>query len=291
MGGSAGAIFSRLLDPGDGSLLSLACAASPAHPAVTEAMAEVAADDLPELLTSNGYLPLGLPVLRREIASLLSRSGLPSTPDQVLVSTGAHQAINLAAALLVRPGDTVVVESPSFPGTIDMFRAAGARLVAVPLDDEGADVEAIGATMRQSPPAAVYVMPSFHNPAGVTLAETRRRRLARLAAEAGVPVVEDNALEHARLDVEPPPPVAAFAPVGDHAPVLTLGSLSKALWGGLRVGWIRAPEDCIARLARFKVMSDLGSPLLSQAVAARLLPRMESLRGERAALLRPAATS
>ncbi|MDQ4097079.1 MAG: PLP-dependent aminotransferase family protein, partial [Actinomycetota bacterium] len=222
---------------------------------------------------------LGLPALRREIAALQTRSGLPTTEAQVLVTTGAQQAISLAAGLLVRRGDTVLVENPSFSGTLDALRVAGARLGPVPTDEDGADVDALARLVEDAAPAAIYVMPSFHNPTGAQLSESRRRRLARLAAERGVPVIEDNALEHAPLaDTLPLAPVAAHAP---GAPILTVGSLSKVLWAGLRIGWVRADEAMIRRLVHCKAVHDLGSPVFTQAIAARLVPRLETIGAER----------
>jgi DNA-binding transcriptional MocR family regulator len=121
-------------------------------------------------------------------------------------------------------------------------------------------------------------MPTFHNPTGVLLAPHRRRDLAELAADRGIPIVEDNALENAPLDDERPPPIAAFAP--PDAPVLSAGSFSKAAWGGLRVGWLRGPTPMIARLTEFKAMNDLGSPLIDQAIAARIVPHLGDMRDD-----------
>jgi DNA-binding transcriptional MocR family regulator len=124
-------------------------------------------------------------------------------------------------------------------------------------------------------PRLAYLIPTFHNPTGVVMPEAPRRALARLAEETGVPIVEDHALADLALGVEPPPPIAAFA---RDAPIVTIGSMSKLFWGGLRVGWLRAAERLIERLARFKAVADLGSSPLSQAVAARLLPQAERMK-------------
>jgi DNA-binding transcriptional MocR family regulator len=283
-GGTGATIFRRLIE-GPGEVISLACATSPAHPAVGAAFGALTAEGVAPVLAGHGYLPLGLPALREAIAELHSRAGLSTRPEQVLVTTGAHQALHLIAGLLVRPGDTVVVENPSFAGVIDVFRAAGARLAPVAVDDEGADVAAMEALVRRGVPAAVYVMPSFHNPVGVAMSRSRRHRLARLAAESGVPIIEDNALQHASLGAAPPPAVAALADDAA-ASILTVGSLSKSLWGGLRVGWVRAPEEVVARLARLKALADLGSPVIDQIVAAHLVPDLERLAAERSAHLR-----
>lgn len=284
-GGTGAMIFQRLID-GEGELISLACATNPGSPAVAEAIAEVAADHPERLLAHSGYVPRGLPALRRRLAEYLCRSGLPTTEEQILVTTGAHQALALASSLYVRPGDTVVVESPSFPGCLDVFRAAGARLASVPIDAEGVRPDLLEATLAASTPALIYLMPTYHNPAGVMLPEYRRRRVAEAALAAGVPILEDNALQGAGLGADVPPPVAAFVGSGSEAPILTVGSLSKSLWAGLRVGWVRAPVPVIERLVRLKTMADLGSPLFDQAVAARLVMDLEGHIQRRAVLLR-----
>jgi len=282
-GGSGQAVFRRMVEgvDGAGELISLTCAIPPCHPAVADALTTLGPADLEAPLGRAGYHPLGLPELRQALADLHTREGVPTGAEQILVTTGAQQAVNLAAALFVRPGDTVVVESPGFPGVLDVFRAVGARLVPVGVDADGARVDEIARLARRSPVAAVFVMPSFHNPVGVALGEARRRRLASLAAELGLPVIEDNAMEHARLGVVPPPPVGALG----HGPVVTVGSLSKVLWGGLRVGWVRASEDVVSRLVRLKVVHDLGTGVIGQLVASRLVSHLEELRADRQAQL------
>ncbi|MGH8982961.1 MAG: PLP-dependent aminotransferase family protein, partial [Acidimicrobiia bacterium] len=212
------------------------------------------------------------------------RGRLPTAPEQILVTTGAQQAINLAAVEFVSAGDPLVVESPTFAGTLDSFRARGARLAPVPVDADGVDADGVSELVDRLRPAAVYLMPSFHNPTGVALSESRRRQLAEVCAATGVPVIEDNALEHNRLEIEPPPPIAAFAP--PDAPVLTVGSFSKLAWGGLRLGWMRGPEPLVDRIAQRKVIADLGTPLLDQAVGVRLLGHVDRLRADRQTELR-----
>jgi DNA-binding transcriptional MocR family regulator len=130
----------------------------------------------------------------------------------------------------------------------------------------------------------VYVMPTFHNPTGTLLATHRRRALAELVAAEGLPLVEDNALQGAPLDDDLPPPIAAFAP--PDAPVITAGSFSKVAWGGLRVGWLRGPVGAIARLSEIKAMTDLGSSLIDQAIAARLVPHLPRMYADHRRLLR-----
>jgi DNA-binding transcriptional MocR family regulator len=247
-------------------------------------MVDVVTADGPKLLTQIGYAPAGLPELRDALAAMLTGDGTPTEPDEVLVTTGAQQAVNLATQLLVRPGDAVIVESPSFAGTLDVFRSRGARLTPVAVDDDGVDVRGVCAAAAATRPAALYVMPTFHNPTGALLAVRRRRELAELAAETGMPIIEDNALDNCPLDDDRPPSIAAFA--GPDATILSAGSLGKAAWGGLRMGWLRGPRSLVSRLAELKAMNDLGSPLFDQAVAARLVPQLDRLRTDHRALLR-----
>jgi len=268
-------VYRTLIDSRD-DVISLACATFPAHARVGEAIAEVVAEEGDKLLAHTGYLPAGLPALRRALADMHTAHGTPTSPDQIVVTTGAQQAVTLCTLLLVRPDDEVIVEAPSFSGTLDVFRTRGARVTPVPVDDEGVDARAVVRAVDAGRPAAVYLMPTFHNPTGVLLAAHRRRDLAELAAERGVPIVEDNALENAPLDDERLPPIAAFAP--PDAPVLSAGSFSKAAWGGLRVGWLRGPAPLIGRVVELKAMNDLGSPLFDQAVAARIVPHLDEMR-------------
>jgi DNA-binding transcriptional MocR family regulator len=275
-------VYRTLIDARD-DVISLACAIFPAHPLVADAIREVVLEEGDKLLAQNGYLPAGLPALRESLADMLTQRGTPTTPDQVIVTTGAQQAVSLATLLLIRPGDSVVVEAPSFSGTLDAFRTRGAELVPVPVDDDGVDVRGVARAVAEARPAAIYVMPTYHNPTGALLARNRRRDLAELVVEHGVPLIEDNALENAPLDDERVPPVAAFAPAD--APILTAGSFSKVAWGGLRVGWMRGPAPLIGRMSELKAMNDLGSPLLDQAVAARLVPQLDRLRDDQRTML------
>ncbi|MQA84817.1 MAG: aminotransferase class I/II-fold pyridoxal phosphate-dependent enzyme [Streptosporangiales bacterium] len=285
-GGRGTAIFQRLID-GPGPLISLTCAAEGGIPELAEVVQEVARHDLPDLLAEHGYHPRGLPALRIAIADYYTAAGLPTCADEVLVTTGAHQALVLVADLYIRVRTTVLVESPSWPGCFDVFHAAGARLSGVPMDDEGIEVRALGAALAGQAPSLLCVMPTYHNPTGILMSPARRRQVAALAARHCVPVVEDNAY----TGLEPldgvggvPAPVAAYAPEG--AEVLTVSSLSKAVWTGLRIGWVRAPGEIVERLARRKALADLGSPLLDQAVAARLMSRVADLTVRCSASLR-----
>jgi DNA-binding transcriptional MocR family regulator len=280
-GGRANSIFQRLVDHPDDTI-SLAQAVESAVPELRDALIEVVEADLTDLMADAGYHPRGLPALRAAIAGHLISLGLPTTADQVLVTTGAHQAIVLTAELYLSGGSTVVVETPSWPGCLDVFRARGATITGVPMDTEGIRPDLLANTLAEVVPDLVYLMPTFHNPTGTLTSAGRRRRVAELAAHHGIAVLEDNA--YTAGTGQEPPPLAAFGLSGSE--ILSVGSLAKSVWAGLRIGWVRAESRIIERLARRKALADMGSPVLDQVVAARMLPRLAELTAARQKALR-----
>ena len=267
-------IFRRLTEGSPGAIDLLGSSAPPGA-AIRQAVATATgAIDLDELMSDHGYYPLGYPPLRRAVAAHLSTRGLPTTQEQVLVTGGAQQAISLLAAYYVSPGSVIVLEDPTFPGAVDAFRAAGARILSVPLHAAGAHTDLVAATISQSAVRAVYLMPTFHNPTGAVMPEAARRELARFGRASQVPIIDDNTLAELALGCEPPPPLAAY---GRDAPIVSIGSLSKLFWAGLRVGWIRASRSAIAQLGQLKAVADLGCSLVSQAIAVGMLADVERL--------------
>jgi DNA-binding transcriptional MocR family regulator len=274
----------RGLDPEGGGGIDLVGTHGPASPEVREALVAAAAGlDLGALSAHHGYHPFGYPPLRRAVAAHLTGLGLPSSEEEVLITGGAQQAISVLATCLVEPGAVVVVEDPTFPGAIDAFRTAGARVITVPVRSDGVDLDALAGTLAEHPVRAVYLMPTFHNPMGCVLPEAGRRRLAALARAHDVPVIEDGALSELSLGDPPPPPVAVHA---GRAPLVSVGSMSKLFWGGLRIGWIRGPRPMITHLGRVKAVADLGSSIPSQVIAAGLIGRAAEVRAARCAELR-----
>ena len=275
-GGAAAAhrIYRVLAEPHAGMVEFLA-AHLPGAGILTEVLARAAPQSAKDWAREPGYYPLGLPELRRVVARHLTRLGLPSTDEQVLITSGAQQAIALAASLLLKRGDAVILEDPTYLGAVDVFQSLGARLLPVRIGKDGIDFALLIDAMRQASPRLVYLMPTYQNPTGVVMPERQRRQLARVSEQLQIPVLEDNTLAELSLSGEPPPPVAAFSA---KAPILTVGSLSKLFWGGLRVGWIRAAEPIVARLAPVKTMSDLGSSVLSQTAALTLLKDVDRIR-------------
>lgn len=233
--------------------------------------------------TGHGYFPAGLPVLRERLADYLTDLGLPTTPRQVIVTTGAQQAIDLVTQLLVEAGDEVVVEELTYPGAIDAFLTANARVRWVPMTRHGVDVHSLSHAIRRHRPRLAYLIPSVHNPTGTVLPDPARRLIAEAAEDHETVVVDDMTLAETTFDGSVATPLAMFAP---DAPILTIGSLSKSMWGGFRIGFIRGPESTLARLARLKATTDLGTPVASQIVAARLLPEAASIRERRSKEIR-----
>src|SRR5262249_18796383 len=257
-------IFRRLTE-GSPDAIDLLGSSAPPGDAVRQAVAAAArAINLDELMGDHGYYPLGYPPLRRAVAAHLSARGLPTAQEQVLVTGGAQQAISLLAAYYVSPGSVIVLEDPGFPGAVDAFRAAGGRILSVPLHAAGADIDLVAATVSENTVRAVYLMPTFHNPAGSVMPEAARRELARFARTSEVPIIEDNTLAELALGCEPPRPLAAY---GRDAPIVSIGSLSKLFWAGLRVGWIRASRSAIAQLGQLKAVAGLGCSLVSPEIA------------------------
>jgi DNA-binding transcriptional MocR family regulator len=226
----------------------------------------------------HGYNPLGLDVMRQAVADRLTGIGLPSTAQQVLITTGATEALLLAARLYLEPGAPAVLESPSYAGAIDVLHAVGARLLSIDVDASGARTDQLADVLARALPRMVYLVPDFQNPTGLVLSQRRREEVARLAGEFHVPVIEDIVQRELWLDAPPPPPIASFAP---DAPVLTVGSMSKVFWGGLRLGWIRGAETTIARLGRMKAVTDFGTPLVAQMIGAQLLPQIDAVAARR----------
>ena len=268
-------LFRRLGERPPG-VIDLLGSSAPPSKVIRQSLAAAAdAVDTEELTSDHGYLPLGFPPLRRAIAVHLTARGLPAAEEEILITGGAQQAISLLAGAYLHPGAVVVLEDPTFPGAIDAFRTVGGRILTVPVHRGGAELGLLTATISQNSVRAVYLMPTFHNPVGTVMPEPARRALARFSRISGVPIIEDNTLGELALGRDPPPPLAAYA---RDAPIISIGSLSKLCWAGLRVGWIRAPRSAIAQLGRRKAVADLGTSLVSQAIAVHLVAEADRIR-------------
>jgi DNA-binding transcriptional MocR family regulator len=212
--------------------------------------------------------PFGYRPLRETLAQRLKKRGIPADPDALLIVNGAQQGLDLITRALVDPGDAVAVETPSYAGALSLFRSHRATLFGVPLDGEGLVPAALGRALMEKP-KFVYTMPDFQNPTGLLFSAARRAEIARIAAAAGVLLVEDAFDADLLVEGELPPPFAAFAP----GHVVHLGTISKALFPGVRVGWISGPREFVHRLAALKRVGELTSPPVLQAALNLFLVR------------------
>lgn len=212
----------------------------------------------------------GLPSLRQAIATrLLPQRGVRAAASQVCITSGSQQGIDLAAKVFVAPGDTVLVEQPSFLGALEAFRARGARLVGVPVDSQGIRVDLLASYAAQHRPRLLYCMPTYQNPTGYSLATERRAQVLRMAADLDLLVVEDDSAGFFHLeDAEAPPALAADDQSGR---VILLGTFSKLVAAGVRLGWLVAANPVLGRLVAAKYASDLTTDALSQRAYARLV--------------------
>ncbi|WP_161606244.1 PLP-dependent aminotransferase family protein [Microlunatus speluncae] len=274
---------SAFLSPRLGTV-DFSTAALPCLPLVSEVAAGLTRTDYLALgAEHHGYHPRGLPALRESVARWYARVGVPTTAEQILITSGAQQALELITHGCLAPGDGVVAEAPTYRGALEAFRLAHARIQTVPADDHGMVVERLEQLIAQRPPRLVYAQSTVQNPTGTVLADGRRHKLARLAERHPVIVVDDTALSGTLLEGSQPVPLAGLT---DSERLLTIGSMSKLYWGGLRIGWIRGNAEVVGRLAQMKGITDLGTSLISQQIAVHLLERVEEAQAARRDQLR-----
>lgn len=262
-------------------LLDLTCAACRAPAGTAEAYA-AALEQLPSFLAGTGYATAGLPQLREVIAARYTERGLPTDPDQVMVVGGALAGVSLAVRALTRPGEPVLVESPSYPNAVDAARRCGVRLVPLPVEPHGWDLDQAVATIASVRPVVAQLILDFHNPTGALMEDADRARLAAALRRAGTTAIVDETLLEVRLDDAPTPlPFAAHL-----SRCVLVGSSSKSHWGGLRTGWLRVPKPLVARLMQARIADDLGAPIVEQLALTELLTRSPGLHPERREELR-----
>lgn len=270
-------------------ILDLAYASLPATGEVVHRAFADALTDLPALLPGFGYDTIGFPALREAIAERYTAAGVPTTAAQILVTSGSQHALNIVLRTLAGRQHKVLVDHPTYPNALDAIRASGSRIVPVGLPPAAAGMEpAVGwdmdlmvATLQEQRPAMAYVVPDFHNPTGRLMTDFQRRRLVRAAAAAGTVLVVDETLRALNLDGGITAPLAAFDPT-----VVSIGSLSKSHWAGLRTGWIRAEEELLGRFIATRATMDLGGPVVEQLAATGLVRSLEEPLGTRLATLR-----
>ena len=216
---------------------------------------------------SEGYTPL-----REYLAQRMARYGIIAGVDNVLITSGSQQALDLIGKLLINPGDRILVEAPTYLGALQAFNVYGAEYVSVPIDHDGLRTDQLDEALR-SGPKFMYILPNFQNPGGVTLCEPRRHELVLLADKYGIPIIEDDPYGQLRYEGEHLPPLLVLdrenlrRDDGKLGNVLYLSTFSKTLAPGIRLGWIVAPPDVISKLVQLKQGADLHSSTFDQMVA------------------------
>jgi DNA-binding transcriptional MocR family regulator len=223
-------------------------------------------------------------VLREAVAAGYTARGVPTSLDQILITSGTQQALDLVLRLSVPAGAPVLVESPTYPNALAALAARRARISTHGLDAAtGWDAELLLGALRQTRPRLAYVIPEFHNPTGHLMPLDLRERLVATAHATGTELIVDESFVDLPLDGGTlPPPLAVF---DRHSRVVSIGGMSKPYWGGLRIGWVRASAPLVQRLAALRVGVDMASPVLEQLVAVRLLEQAPTIVAARRAQL------
>ena len=229
---------------------------------------------------TEGYQPL-----REGISRFMAAKGSTVAPDGLIVTTGSQQALDLIGKTMISPGDKIIVEAPTFLATIQCFRLYGANIIGAPIDADGVDVDKLEQLIEQHKPKLVYLIPTFGNPSGATLSLARRKRILEIAARTQTVVVEDDPYGELYFDQPPPPSLLALSDgvPGSRDWLVHCGSFSKILTPGLRVGWMIAPAELLAKATMCKQFSDAHTSNLSQAIAAHYLT-LDRLGGALAAV-------
>lgn len=264
---------------GDGAI-DLQQASPAAWPGLAGVMSEVAADAA-SIVSRAGYDVRGSLELRHALAARYGALGIPTTAEQIVITTGAQSAIHLLATVLLSRGDRALIETPTYPHAADALRAAGARLTSVPVTtDDGWDLDRASQVFARTRPRVAYLMPRFQNPTGRSMSAHEEAVFARAARENRTTLIIDETTADLAIDGSPAVPACA------HEEVVRVGSFGKSVWGGLRVGWVRAQEDVIHRIVAARPARELGTPEFEQVVATRLVARMPEILAQRSDLLR-----
>lgn len=205
---------------------------------------------------SGGYAPL-----RETVAHVLASQGIQANPAHILITAGSQQALALVCQVLLKPGDVILVEKPTYNFALELFRSLNLKIVGVPLDEHGMQVELVEALLQQHHPRLIYTIPNFQNPSGVCLSGARRRQLVALAGRYNVPVLEDDFAGDLRYDGRSLPAIKALSPPGQ---VIYIGTFSKMLMPGLRIGFLVAEGPIFSRLVTTKRVHDLATSALMQ---------------------------
>jgi Transcriptional regulators containing a DNA-binding HTH domain and an aminotransferase domain (MocR family) and their eukaryotic orthologs len=261
--------------------IDLVQASPAAWPGLAGVMSD-AAQDVAALVSRAGYDIVGSAALRAAIADRYTQRGLSTTPEQIVVTTGAQSAIHLLATTLLHRGDRAAIETPTYPHAAEALRRAGARLVSIPVTtDDGWDLDRAVQVFARTGPSIAYLMPHFQNPTGRSMTPEEQEVIHAAARSSNSVIVVDETTGELAID-HPVPSALAFP--DDR--VVRVGSLGKTVWGGLRIGWIRADREIAAEVIAGRSANELGTPEFEQAVAVRLIGEMSAILVQRATLLR-----
>ncbi len=245
-------------------VVNMATAVLPAGAHVHAAYAR-ALESLPPHLPGHGYDPVGLLPLRRAATDAYEAAGLPTTPDQIVVTSGAQNGLAILLRAFGRPGDAVVIDHPTYPHAIEAIVRAGMRPIPVALTSVGWDIDGLVSTIERVRPRLVYLLGAHQNPTGHVMTAEDEAAVAAAVARVGALMVMDDTQRELWFEKAPPAPAAP----GPH--VVRVGSMSKTWWGGLRIGWIRASPEVADAAVRARASLDLGAAVIEQLAAAHLL--------------------
>ncbi|MGG0453983.1 PLP-dependent aminotransferase family protein [Priestia megaterium] len=208
--------------------------------------------------------------LRTEMCNYLRKLGVLTTPESILVTSGSQQGLNLIAQTFIGPGDVVIMEAPTYPGAIDVFRGRGALILTVPVDEEGMRADILQSLCDKYKPKIIYTIPTFHNPTGIVMSGKRRKEILNIAQSFQSLVIEDDPYSEIYFNRKPP---ASLKSMDEYGHVIYVKGLSKTLSPGCRIGILAASGSIFTRLLAAKANADLGSPLITQKV---ILPFIQS---------------
>lgn len=275
-----GRLFSFTAQPGD--VIDLSTGALPASNVARDVLTRGVRAPLADYLNTDGYFPAGLPLLRQAIARQLTDDGVPTSPDEILVTAGAQQATWLVIRALVGAGDQVLVEEPTYRGALEILREHDSRVRSIPLDGGGISVPMVRAALK-SQPHLLYCQTGIHNPTGTTMHPAARRELAQVINHHGLLTVEDRCWSDLLLSGPPVAPSLAGLVMPDL--LITIGTFSKLFWGGLRVGWVRSSPKLIEAFTELLKNTQLACSVPDQLYAARLISHTAEARTERREML------
>lgn len=262
----------RVMPNGEDASIDFTIASTGSTPGLHEATVR-ALTRLAELRGSSGYLIAGMPELRARIAARFTDRGLPTSADQIIVTSGAMHALALTIAAFGQRGRSALVEQPTFPHAFEALRRSGHRVLTSPVTSDGWDVRHLTTTLLDARPHLVYLIPDFHNPTGASMTDAERSVIAATAQSAGSLVIADETCTELNIDRGFDP-----LPFAAHSAAITIGSLSKLAWGGLRIGWIRASVPMVERIVSVRSTIDLGTAALEQCIAIELFDDLATLK-------------